>query len=319
VNRPEIAKQCVCAVIVTHHPDNSLQDRLTDIAAQVALVIVVDNGSCDQELEQIRSLSGVPIHLISNKQNLGIATALNQGLAAAMRANYLWAITFDQDSRPAPNMIPEMLCTLNRYSNPEEVIFTGPSIINEAVPDAQAKWLVPHQIPFLFRRVGCEQGDRDDVTVVITSGALTNLVAFQKLGCFKNDFFIDYVDTEYCLRAKKNGYKILTSREAVLLHRFGSKRIVKILGYPFAPTFHKPFRRYYICRNRVFLLREYALAFPHWVMFDMIAAVYNTIRILLCEDQRWQKVMFSLKGTWDGLCSRTGPMPINSHVKKYKG
>jgi len=319
VDYPKITQQSLCAVIVTHHPDSSFQTRLIDIAAQVALVIVVDNGSFDQELEQIHSLNGIPIHLILNKQNLGIATALNQGMTAAKQAGYQWAISFDQDSRPASNMIAEMLSTLNCYSNPEKVMFVGPNIINETVPDSRAKWLIPyHKLPCLFRRVGCDKGDRDDVTVVITSGALTNLSAFEKLGFYKDNFFVDYVDTEYCLRAKKNGYRILVSRKAILFHRFGSKRIVKVLGYPFQPTFHQPLRRYYICRNRISLLREYGLTFPHWVMFDMIAAIYNMIRILLCEDQRRQKVIFSLSGTWDGLCGRMGPMSVGS-PRKSKG
>lgn len=312
MNYREISHPYLCAVIITHHPDKSFQTRLVDIAAQVALVIVVDNGSFAQELAQIHCLAGISIHLIMNQQNLGIATALNQGLTAAIEAGYQWAITFDQDSRPASNMIAEMLYTLSGYANPKKVMFVGPNVVNETVPNSQAKWLVPYKkLPFLFGRVGCEEGDRDDVTVVITSGALTNLSAFKKLGFFKDDFFIDYVDTEYCLRARKNNYGILVSQKAILFHQFGNKKIVRFLGHPFQPTFHKPFRRYYICRNRISLFREYALTFPHWVMFDLVAAIYNMIRILLCEDQRWQKIMFSLSGTWDGLRGRKGPMPVD--------
>ncbi len=123
MNYREISHPYLCAVIITHHPDKSFQTRLVDIAAQVALVIVVDNGSFAQELAQIHSLTGISIHLIMNQQNLGIATAINQGLTAAIEAGYQWAITFDQDSRPASNMIAEMLYTLNGYSNPEKVMF----------------------------------------------------------------------------------------------------------------------------------------------------------------------------------------------------
>ncbi len=147
----------------------------------------------------------------------------------------------------------------------------------------------------------------DDVTIVITSGALTNLQVWEKLGGFRDDFFIDYVDTEYCLRAKRAGYKILVSAGAKLYHRLGDKREVKRLGLTLKPTFHSPLRLYYVARNRVPMVREYALEFPHWFLFDVVAGAYNTLRILLTEDKRLQKLGATVQGTWDGLLGRMGP------------
>ena len=82
------------------------------------------------------------------------------------------------------------------------------------------------------------------MTLVITSGTLTSLKAFANLGPFRADFFIDFVDSEYCLRARKAGYRILVSPHARIRHRVGSKRRVALLGVGVSPMHHGALRKY---------------------------------------------------------------------------
>ncbi|RUS95244.1 rhamnosyltransferase [Dulcicalothrix desertica PCC 7102] len=300
----------IAALIVTYNPDAKLIACVTAISNQVSHILIIDNASstnCKIILEEAEKLKNVSI--IFNKENVGLATALNQGVSILRSRNYHWAITLDQDSTATPGMAHELLSTLNRYSQIEKVAFVGPYIKDEGSLGSEPKWLSSNKyFPFLFKRVECQGKDLDDVTIVITSGALTNLDMFQTLGPYRDDFFIDYIDTEYCLRAKKNGYKILVSSKAVMYHNLGNKQEIKFLFHTFRPTFHKPFRRYYIARNQVAMLKQYSFSCVHWLGFDIVASLYNLFRILLLEDHKKQNISMIFKGYLDGVRGKFGKL-----------
>jgi len=305
-----VSNDKTCAIIVTYFPDGEFPQRLRMIAAQVAAVIVVDNSADAGISSWLHELSRQGhTSLIENDCNRGIATALNQGLERARQLGFHWAVTLDQDSIAADDMVSRLLASLASYSEPERVALVGANLVHRQVTGAGSRWrwLRPHPgIPLFFQRVGCDDGDRDDVSVIITSGTLMSLPAYRRLGPFRDDFFIDYVDTEYCLRARRNGYRLLVSARAILHHTLGAKREETLLGVTMKPTFHDPQRIYYISRNRIPMLRMYALGFPHWLAFDLVAAGYNLLRILLLEDRKAAKFRAFLLGTLDGLRGRMG-------------
>jgi rhamnosyltransferase len=298
----------ICAIIISYNPDKSIKDNINAILLQVDEVVIVDNGSNARSRIYIEALKE-KITIIYNEKNLGIATALNVGTRYAIDAGYQWAVTFDQDSLAAPDMIVNLIDALNNCENAEKIAFIGPNIKDPNYPYTEWKWLCSSRnSSFLFKRRSCSKGIINDVTMVITSGALTNLEMIKVLGPFRDDLFIDYVDTEYCLRALTKGYRIIVCCKALLYHRLGDRKEEKILGYSFRPTFHQPFRRYYIARNRIFILKEYAVKVPHWACFDVAAELYNSLRVLMFEDQKFLKFLMSIKGYFDGIHGKSGKL-----------
>jgi len=288
-------------------------DNLAAITAQVSTVFIVDNGSSTQTLNWIASLVDDSSHvLIVNRTNLGIAEALNQGVAAAVRANYKWAVLLDQDSVATTDMVKELTSSLRNYTGHHSIAVVGPNMQRIGLPDHEERWLRPKpHLPLLFERARVGSFDRDDVTMVITSGSLINLEICQRLGMFWSDLFIDYVDTEYCLRAKRAGFYILVSHRATLLHRLGDKQIRRVLGVEHSPTFHSATRHYYMARNRIHVMKRHAVRFPHWAFFDILAGIYNFLRVVAFEDGKGPKVRAIMKGTLHGVLGRLGP--IDAH------
>jgi rhamnosyltransferase len=83
---PTVKDERIGAIVVTFHPRPEYSENLAKILAQVDLLIVVDNGSNEQELTQIRLASREPgFKLIENGDNLGIAAALNLGVREAQK------------------------------------------------------------------------------------------------------------------------------------------------------------------------------------------------------------------------------------------
>ena len=69
-----------------------------------------------------------------------------------------------------------------------------------------------------------------EVESVISSGSLLALAVYEQIGPFRDEFFIDHVDTEYCLRARRQGFRILQTRRPSMSHTVGAPTRHKGLG-----------------------------------------------------------------------------------------
>jgi len=88
---------------------------------------------------------------------------------------------------------------------------------------------------------------------LVTSGSLLDLNVFKEIGEFDENLFIDYVDTDYCIRLRKSGYKLIQFARPIMMHSLGITK--DTLGYSFYE--HSPIRNYYIFRNKLYILTKY--------------------------------------------------------------
>lgn len=299
---PTDAHNDLVAVMVTYNPSRDVVENLRAVVAECGGVIVVDNGSGDDVCALLSGLPGV--QLISLAENLGIATALNRGMERAEELGRRWVVTFDQDSTPEPGMVAAMLATASR--SPQEVV-VGPRI-REAALGGAFRWLRVHpSFPLFFERVPCEERDLERISMVITSGALTSVRNWRNLGGYDERFFIDFVDTDFCLRHLERGGRIAVSSAAGLRHHLGRREQRRLLGVPFNPTHHPAIRHYYIARNRILMMQRHADAAGHWLTFECAAALMWLTRVLLFEQSRGRKLAAMCVGTWHGISECFGP------------
>ena len=294
-------------LIVIYNPMPDFFAYLDLFYLQLPKILIVDNGTNSNMhhlLEQEVQRRGTSLKVIFNSTNLGVATALNQGFIWALEQGYNQIVTFDQDSYPAPRMLQTMLEAFSTYAGGSKLAAVAPVVIDVAV-NVQARYLRSRN-KLLFERVSCNGNVLEDVTYVITSGTLYDLTAYREIGPFLDDFFIDYVDTEYCLRAREKGYKIIVACQAQLNHRQGERQKRVFWGRGHYPTFHSPLRWYFISRNRIPMLRRYALRFPHWTSYELFASFYIFLKMLLFETQKMAKLRALLYGTVDGIRGQMG-------------
>ena len=298
----------VSVIIVTHNPALKELQQLSPLLRSAGHVCLVDNASDPAILQGISDwLEGSPWTLINNPRNLGIGKALNQGLQAAMDAGSTWALTLDQDSQPHVHMLEHLLRAASEPAPHKPIALVAPQIIdrdvNRRAPFLRKRW------GFVYERVQCDGADLEFVTTAITSGALLNMEGFQQLGGFREDFFIDYVDTEYCLRAFLRGFQIRAACKAKLDHQLGSRSQWAFGPMQLYPTHHPPERWYTLGRNRIAMLKEYALKIPHWASYEIVATVYTILRMVLTEQERSAKLRALWQGTLDGFRGLMGVPP----------
>jgi len=306
-----ISNDNICAVVVTYQPDTKLPIRIKETKRQVKKIVIVDNGSSDDCVRMLRDICiQEEVFLLANSKNVGIARALNQGIEYLSRLGYEWALTLDQDSIPADSMVNEQIAVYNGYSDKGHI-----GIIAANPTDG-----------FTGRRpYATECADRPwiEQVVVITSGSLMSLKAYETIGPFREDFFIDAVDQEYCLRLRANGYKVLVSSNAGLIHNLGAPRTHKFIWRQVTPTNHSYIRRYYMARNRIILAKKYYIKEPGWITHQLSTLIKSTIMIIFYEHDKYRKLRNTAIGIWHGLIGRSGQYftedPSSAYIDKQIG
>ncbi len=289
-------KQNTCAVIVTYNPDSDLPDRVSRILPQVDSLLIVDNCSNDAEQSMLRHLALTPnIYLITNDDNYGIARGLNQGICWAMERKYLWALTFDQDSTAYEFILDKLAEVCGDAMNQGKI-----AVIGSSGWDSVRKQMHPPESEFGGRKwIECR--------VVITSGSLISVSAFDSIGPHREDFFIDSVDEEYCLRARREGYLVLCAFGPLMDHSIGAITRHKLFSPKYA-TNHSALRRYYATRNSVVLAWEYRKVDPYWLKSTIHHVLKNFALVVFFEDCKIAKLRMMFSGLADAVRGRMGQL-----------
>lgn len=282
----------IAAVIVAYFPDDAFLARVQRIGSQVETVVIVDNGGSSPIQERLRAFASGRVELIENARNEGIARALNQGVVRAAARGCSWVLTLDQDSEVDGDLIESLVAIRERCADREQV-----GLIHS---NARSKWS-----GLLAVRCADPNAAFIEAKTVVTSGSLLSISAYRAAGPFREDFFIEGVDLEYCLRLRGSGFHILLSCKPLMIHAAGGmeerrlgRRIVLVAN-------HAPWRHYYMTRNLLRIIAWYAFKEPLWSLTALMNLGKTVTKVLLFEDRRLAKLVCMLVGTWDALVGST--------------
>lgn len=291
------AENGICAVVVTYRPGPDVSANLAAILHQVRRLVIVDNETTAASQARLAAFAGYPaVELIYNPENRGIATALNQGVKRALAGGFAWIATFDQDSLVSEGYFAGLLAAHAAYPDRDRVAVLAPLYRDR-------------HLGFVFSPGGPLRSGAPDiapVSVTATSGNLVSAAALRTVGGFREDFFIDCVDFEFCLRCRKAGWRILEVRRVMLEHAAGRWQQRRWLWK--TPRFndYDALRRYYQARNRVILYARLAGVDPGWVLRDAWGYGCDGAKLLLFCENRGQKLCAMFTGLWHALTGRRG-------------
>ncbi len=126
------------------------------------------------------------------------------------------------------------------------------------------------------------------------------------MGGFREDYFIDQVDHEFCLRARAHGHQVVISRKPVMAHSVGESGGVWMPWLGVLPN-HPPVRKYYIARNTVVTVKAYWRREPQWCLRRLARLLLGLGGMAFLEKQGFAKVRAFAGGIADGLHGRMGP------------
>lgn len=312
------APQNVIAVVVTFCPDlTQLKCLLDATCPQVGRVVVVDNTPT-HDPNLLATISAYPsAYAICLGDNLGIGYAHNRGMIWAKSQGAEYALLLDQDSVPTPGMVSKLLEQhLNAKSKNNQVAAVGPATFDKRTN--LISYFIVSRFGFPFRFNPQKQGRSGLIKVgfLIASGTLINLSVVDKIGAKRQEYFIDHVDTEWCLRAKDKGFELLGVHDAILNHQLGDKVDRVWMGYFRHVPHHSGLRDYYMFRNTLLMLSDVRIPFL-WQLHLVMRLFQFMIYFLVVADQRLQRLSFmwlGLKHGFKGVRGRLDPVTKNCSV-----
>lgn len=302
--------QNIGCVIVTYHPDASLLPVVIEAAlGQVDFLYVVNNGDHPIQIDTKKFTDEAlikKIHTIDNGENLGIATALNIGLKALIEKGCSLFLLLDQDSLIPEGMVLRLLKSLNTLNQQgHRVASIGPayfhSHLNKYAPFIQFGKLSLKKIQIN------DTPQLVETHFLITSGSLTTLDALHNVGLMEDALFIDFVDTEWCLRALNKQYKLYGDSGARMNHSLGDEP-VSVLGRKF--SMHSPLRHYYIVRNAIHLIKKPYISL-NWRFIIFVMTLKSFIFYSLIPLNRKEHFCKMLRGLKDGINNTLGRYDYN--------
>ena len=270
----------IAAVVILYNPEISVLKNLNTYIDQVDKLIVVDNSDNINEplFQKVQSLNKVDY--IFNKGNLGIAAALNIGAKKAIAEGFEYLLTMDQDSEAPPFLVSNLL---DCFSQDSKTAIVAPLLYHPTGRN------ISHETTKSY----------EQVFTAWTSGNLVKLNIFQIAGGYKEDFFIDYVDHEFCLRLNKMGFKIYVCNKTILKHNLGEMEEKNLLFRKVYLTNHSAIRLYYRTRNRFYVKKIYKNIFPEFFKQDNKHFWKSFIKVTLFEKHKLKKIRFVIRGYID--------------------
>lgn len=289
----------ISATVVTYNPNFEHVSNIMKISSQFDKVYVVDNSEKRKDILDFKDSEN--ISLIENGKNLGIANALNFGLNQSFQDGFDICATFDQDSTIDDNFRASMEeKAVQCIEKDSSTIIVAPNFFDRnsksfAMFSKLTKWTCKN-----FRL----ESSIDELipsSFAITSGALIFLDNFRKVGEYNEEYFIDHVDSEFCLRAQRLGYSTYIAPSVVLNHSIGNRTKHKLLGITIKANNHSPQRRYFIIRNGIAMTVDNFFVFPSHTYLCFARLVHELLAIVFFEDDKFKKTKAVTFGVIDGF------------------
>jgi rhamnosyltransferase len=199
------------AIVVTYNHVPALQQfEKAIINRDIDFVIFIDNNSNVAILDELRRFSNMYIGKVvlqTNKENLGLAKALNVGIELAKSLGCYWIYLLDHDANVSRQFFKEERNLFSKLTRAGQKVGIVTCIVSNDPGYLGSKlW---------FR------GEYAKVPHVITSGILTNVEILRENGGLDERLFVDFVDLEFTRRLTRNGCNVYRINRVLIVQDFG--------------------------------------------------------------------------------------------------
>lgn len=299
--------ESVASVTMAYNSERVLSRQMEALLRQTTPlqeIIVVDNASTDGTAEMLAERFP-QVTVLRMSSNVGAGGALEAGIRyAAIKKRHDWVWTFDDDSVPDDDALQTLL--------------DGTKILGHDIADVGMIAPLPFHketgvcYPPLLWRDGFVKPSAELLQqpvwladLAFVSGCMVRREVVEKVGLPRADFFMDFIDFEYCLRTRAGGYQVAIVSGCKLAHEVGKARHVVLPGFSGLWPDHAPWREYYMSRN---------LTYAAWSLYPNLKTKQFVVRhlirhaggVLLFGSNKAACLVKMVQGFLDGLRARLG-------------
>lgn len=266
--------------------------------SHVPEVIVVDNGSSDDSIEQLEKVDE-PFTLLKLDRNLGYAGGMNAGIRAAEARGAAWVWLLNADAVPRPHALSALLRHTDRFDVSTSLQTTS---ADPGDPDPET-YVVAAMLPKgkvrPVRCAGCDEGAHE-VDMVTGAALFLRLSRVMRVGLFDERFFHYKEEFDLVRRMADDGGRVGLVCGSEVWHKRGGS----LSG-------SSPRARYYYHRNEVLYVRKHyprplrRLLLGEPIHYKNVAR--SLFRMAVGDRERRRGSLAVLAGYWDGLRGVHGP------------
>lgn len=283
-------------VTVTYNSGSVLPEFFDSLRHQLCreyTLYVVDNASRDETLSLCDNCVDVPIVLLANDANLGVAEGNNQGIQAALADGCEFILLLNNDTVFGPQLFAELREGLQKHAcamvAPKIYYHDAPHLIWAAGGYFQ-RWLGSR--PRHYGEGVPDRGQYDKprvITYAPTCCALIHRSVFEGIGLMDPLYFVYWDDVDFMYRALRSGYILRYLPHSILHHKVSS-----LVGTEATPNLVR-----FAIRNRVYFTKKNlsTVSARFWIGTYRI---YLYARYLLGKDTR-QEWEWKNKAVHEGL------------------
>lgn len=222
--------------------------------------IVVDNGSDDGSAKALVKLRG--IKLILNDRNLGYSGGNNVGIKKALSLGADYIFILNNDTLVDKNILINLVhaASAGDIISPKIYFAPGFEFHKERYSSrdrGKVIWYAGGAIDWaniIGRHLGVDEVDkgqfarRRQIDLATGAAVFVGRSVFEKTGLFDEKYFLYLEDMDFCVRAKKTGFKIIFEPAAIVWHKNASS----------SGGSGSPLQDYFITRNRLLFAARYA-------------------------------------------------------------
>jgi GT2 family glycosyltransferase len=195
--------------------------------------------------------SSEKIILIKNDENYGFAEGNNIAMRFVLKNfDSEYVLLLNNDTVVEKEFLNDLIRCAIKYPKggivgPKIRFYDKPNILNSAGGKIIWSLGAGYNIGMGEKDLG-QFDELSEYDYLMGACLLINTFLIRKIGFLDRKFFLLYEETDFCIRAKKAGYKLLLNPKSVIYHKVG------ISGEKVSPLYY-----YYMYRNRLLILRKH--------------------------------------------------------------
>ena len=266
-----------------------------------------------------------PLIFIQTGENLGYAGGNNVGIKYALEKDdckYIWIL--NNDTVIEKNSLLEMVKVIDSNNR---IGIVGSKLLRYDIPTTlqtlcgttKMTWKNAGKGNYLFSN---EEDKQDfnkifelDSGYIVGASILIRKEVFEDIGLLDENYFMWAEDTDFCMRAIRNGWKLYCCGKSKIWHKEGaSSGSGKMKKFLWRTSIRPSFSRFIITgyldiRNHIYFVKKHWGTFHMWIYIlgpNLKKVSRKILGILLFDDRKLQRIKLLLKGIIDGIIGKVG-------------
>jgi GT2 family glycosyltransferase len=281
-------------VTVTYNSSSVIQPFMDSLLKQSYanfLFYAVDNASSDTTLQLLAEYRDSRLTVVANQGNVGVAEGNNIGIRAALEDGCRFVLLINNDTVFDSDLISKLLDGFREYQcdmiTPKILYFDPPDRI-WCAGGAFTRWRASARHFGYGRKDNGRFNQARQVDYSPTCCMLIKKEVFERIGLMDAKYFVYFDDTDFCLRARQAGMRLLYFPEVRLYHKISS---LTGQGSAFAIR--------YLTRNHVYYSLKHFGTFMGFYYLAICQA--HLVKRCLFAREKIRMLSLAEKAFWEGV------------------